>query len=137
MRTSINYSSYSSTTYYAVGRDSTMDHDEAFDKFINAVSKYEGLKSFIESETEDSITYRIPNENKQILMMVNRIAMISYQGCIYRNEYKKACRYCAYQNYCKVVNSKEDKKIEYKAYNEGFKDGVEQGIKLLQGQKEV
>lgn len=29
----------------------------------------------------------------------------------------------------------ETSKIEYKAYNEGFKDGVEQGIKLSQGQK--
>ena len=26
-------------------------------------------------------------------------------------------------------------KLEHKAYNEGFKDGVEQGIKLSQGQK--
>jgi hypothetical protein len=29
----------------------------------------------------------------------------------------------------------ETSKIEHKAYNEGFKDGVEQGIKLSQGQK--
>ena len=29
----------------------------------------------------------------------------------------------------------ETRKIEHKAYNEGFKDGVEQGIKLSQGQK--
>jgi ssDNA-binding Zn-finger/Zn-ribbon topoisomerase 1 len=29
----------------------------------------------------------------------------------------------------------ETNKIEHKAYNEGFKDGVEQGIKLSQGQK--
>ena len=106
MRTSINYSSYTSTTYYAVGRDSTKDHDEAFDKFINAVAQYEELKPFIESETEDSIMYRIPNENAQIQMLVNKIAMISYQGCVYRDEHQKACRYCSYQNYCKVVNGK-------------------------------
>lgn len=107
MRTSINYSSFSSTTYYAVGRDEAKDHDAAFDKFINAVAQYEELKPFIESETEDSIMYRIPNENAQLQMLINKIAMISYQGCVYRDEHKKACRYCTYKNYCDVVNGKE------------------------------
>lgn len=106
MRTSINYSSYTSTTYYAVGRDSDKP-DEIFDKFITAVGKYEELTPYIESQTADSIMYRIPNEDAQIQMLINKIAMISYQGCVYRDEHQKACRYCSYQNYCKVVNGEE------------------------------
>ena len=107
MRTSINYSIYTSTTYYAVGRDSQLSEDTAFDKFIAAAGKYEELDPFIESNTEDSIMFRIPNEKVNIQMLINKIAMISYQGCVYRDEHKKACRYCSYQNYCNVVNGKE------------------------------
>ena len=114
MRTSINYSSYTSTTYYAVGRDSTKDHDEAFDKFINAVAQYEELKPYIESETEDSIMYKIPNENAQIQMLINKIAMLAYQGCVYRDDEifsgppsSRKCRTCNYKNYCEIVNGME------------------------------
>ena len=106
MRTSINYSSYTSTTYYAIGRDSDKI-DLIFDKFITAVGKYEELTPYIESQTEDSIMYRIPNEDANIQMLINKIAMIAYQGCVYRDEHQKACRYCSYQNYCNVVNGKE------------------------------
>lgn len=106
MRTSINYSSYTSTTYYAVGRD-TDKADEVFDKFITAVGKYEALTPYIESQTEDSIMYRIPNEDAQIQMLINKIAMIAYQGCIYRDEYQKTCKICPYPNLCKVVNGEE------------------------------
>lgn len=106
MRTSINYSDYTGTTYYAVGRD-TEKVDVVFDKFITAVGKYEELTPYIESQTEDSIMYRIPNEDAHIHMLVNKIAMIAYQGCVYQEEHHKACRYCSYQNYCNVVNGKE------------------------------
>ena len=107
MRTSINYSSYTSTTYYAVGRDSDKESDPIFDKYIAAADKYEELTPYIESRTEDSIMYRIPNEDAHIQMLVNKIAMLAYQGCVYQEEHQKACRYCSYQTYCKVVNGEE------------------------------
>lgn len=107
MRTSINYSSYTRTTYYAVGRDSQLSADTAFEKFITAVGKYEELDPFIESNTEDSIMFRIPNEKAEIQMLINNIAMLAYQGCVYKEEHQKTCRYCSYQNYCKTVNGKE------------------------------
>lgn len=106
MRTSINYSSYTSTTYYAVGRDSDKA-DEVYDKFITAVAKYEELTPYIESQTEDSIMYRIPNEDARIQLLINKIAMLAYQGCVYQDEHQKACRYCSYQNFCKTVNGTE------------------------------
>lgn len=106
MRTSINYSSYTRTTYYAVGRDSDKESDPIFDKFISAAGKYEELTPYIESRTEDSIMYRIPNEDAQIQMLINKIAMLAYQGCVYQKEHQKACRYCSYKNYCDVVNGK-------------------------------
>ena len=107
MRTCINYSSYTGTIYYAVGRDMQKDKDEEFDRFITAVGKYEELTPYIESQTEDSIVYRITADAAYIQMLVNKIAMISLQGCVYRDEHKKACRYCSYQNYCKVVNGRD------------------------------
>lgn len=107
MRTSINYSGYTNTTYYAVGRDTQLSEDTAFDKFIAAVGSFDGLKPFIESETEDSIMFRIPNENADIQILINKIAMIAYQGCIYRDEYQKSCKFCPYPNLCKTVNGKE------------------------------
>ena len=106
MRTSINYSSYTSTTYYAVGRDSDKP-DEIFDKFITAADKYEELTPYVESRTEDSIMYRIPNDAARIQMLVNKIAMLAYQGCVYNEEHQKSCRYCSYQKYCKVVKGTE------------------------------
>ena len=107
MRTSINYSSFTQTSYYAVGKDMQKDKDEEFDRFIKAVEKYEELTPYIESRTEDSIMYRIPNEDAHIQMLVNKIAMLAYQGCVYQEEHQKACRYCSYQTYCKVVNGEE------------------------------
>lgn len=107
MRTSINYSSFTQTSYYAVGKDMQKDKDEEFDRFIKAVEKYEELTPYIESQTEDSIMYRIPGDATYIQMLVNKIAMISIQGCVYRDEHQKACRYCSYQNYCKTVNGEE------------------------------
>lgn len=144
MRTSINYSSYTSTTYYAVGRDSQLSADTVFDKFIAAVGKYKELNPFIESNTEDSIMFRIPNENADIQILINKIAMLAYQGCVYRDDEifsgppsSRKCRTCQYKTYCDVVNGPVDtNKIVYKAYNEGFKDGVDQGIKLSEGCKE-
>lgn len=106
MRTSINYSSYTNTTYYAVGRDTQLSEDTVFDKFIAAVGKYEELDPFIESKTEDSIMFRIPNERADIQILINNIAMLAYQKCVYREEHQKACRYCSYQNYCNTVNGK-------------------------------
>ena len=113
MRTSINYSSYTSTTYYAVGRDSDKP-DEIFDKFITAVGKYKELTPYIESQTEDSIMYRIPNDAAQIQMLVNKIAMLAYQGCVYRDDEifsgppsSRKCRTCQYKTYCDVVNGME------------------------------
>ena len=110
MRTSINYSSYTSTTYYAVGKDNDKP-DEIFDKFITAVGKYEELAPFVESQTEESIMYRIPNDAARNQMLINKIAMLAYQGCVYRDDEifsgppsSRKCRTCQYKTYCDVVN---------------------------------
>lgn len=104
MRTSINYSSYSGSTYYAVGKE-TDKIDLIFDKFIKAVDYYPELKAYEESRTEDSIMYRIPSDATHVQLLVNKIAMICYQGCVYNNE--KPCKKCSYKGYCDVINGKE------------------------------
>lgn len=114
MRTAINYSSYTGTVYYAVGRDMQKDKDEEFDRFIKAVAKYDELTPYIESQTEDSIMYRITADAAYIQMLVNKIAMISLQGCVYRDDEifsgppsSRKCRTCQYKTYCDVVNGTE------------------------------
>lgn len=109
MRTSINYSSFSQTTYYAVGRDSEKDTDPIFDTFMSATEKYPELNEYLENKTEDSIMFRIPNDAGNIQLLINKIAMISYQGCVYRDG-EKPCKKCSYKSYCDTVKgvSNED-----------------------------
>ena len=102
MRTSINYSSFSQTTYYAVGKDSEKDSDPIFETFAAAVGKYPELNDYLESKTADSIMFRIPNDASNIQILVNKIAMISYQGCVYRDG-DKPCKKCTYKSYCDIV----------------------------------
>lgn len=104
MRTSINYSSFTRTTYYAVGKDSTVDTDPIFDKFILAVDKYSELEDYVESRTEESIMFMIPNDAGNIQMLVNKIAMLAYQGCVFQENQAKPCKRCSYKSYCDTVN---------------------------------
>lgn len=108
MRTSINFSSFTSTTYYAVGKDTTAETDPIYDSFIDAIGKYPEVESYIESKTDDSIMFRIPNEASNIQLIINKIAMLAYQGCVYKDG-DKPCKRCSYKGYCEAVNGKEAK----------------------------
>ena len=106
MRTSINYSSFSDTTYYAVGKDTGKSEDLIFDTFVKAAAKFTELDKYLENKTEESVMYRIPNEAGHIQLLINKIAMLSYQGCVYQDG--KSCKRCAYKNYCDIVKGVSD-----------------------------
>ena len=101
MRTSINYSSYSGSSYYTVSKEADKP-DEVFDRFREAIKNYPELDMYLESLTEDLIMYRIPSEDTRIQLLINKIVMICYQGCVY-NELRP-CEKCAYKGYCDVIN---------------------------------
>lgn len=102
MRTSINFSAFTQTTYYAVGKEE--GEDKQFDLFIKAVKEYEDLTPYIESQAEESVMFRIPNEDARIQMLINRICMLVYNDCVY-NDGKTAakCKKCEYKSYCDVI----------------------------------
>lgn len=107
MRTSINYSSFSSTTYYAVGRDGTEEQDPIFDKFVGALDKFPELIPFTESKNDESVMFVIPHDAEHMHLLINKIAMLAYQGCVFQENQAKPCKRCTYSNYCKAVNGKE------------------------------
>lgn len=107
MRTSINYSSVTQTTFYAVGRDAELTVDHVFDRFSKAVKKYPEITCFLETDTEDTIMFKIPEESSHAYLLINKIAMLSYEGCIYVNDGNKNCKRCAYKGYCDAVNGRE------------------------------
>lgn len=104
MRTSINFSAISQTTFYAVGKED--DNDKQFDLFIKAVDHYDFLAGLIESKTEDSIIFRFPEDAYYAQLNVNRIAMLCYNDCIYKDG--KHCKKCEYKAYCDVIGGLRD-----------------------------
>ena len=102
MRTSINYSSYTNTTYYAVGKEE--GEDKQFDLFVKSIKEYDELTPYIESQAEESVMFRISNEAARIQMLINRICMLVYNDCVY-NDGKSAakCKKCEYKSYCDLI----------------------------------
>lgn len=100
MKTSINYSSYTGTTYYAIGKEDDK-LDLQFDLFIKALDKYEELKPFIESQSESSVMFRIPEESAAVHMTINRLCMLIYNECVYNDG--KHCKKCEYKGYCDTI----------------------------------
>ena len=102
MRTSINFSAFTQTTYYAVGKEEGQDLQ--FDLFVDVIKEYKELTPYIESQAEESVMFRIPNEDNKIQMLINRICMLVYNECIYNDGVTASkCKKCEYKSYCDLI----------------------------------
>ena len=108
MKTSINYSSFTKTTFFAVGKDPELVSDHVFDRFSKAIRKYPEITCFLETDTNDTIMFKIPEESNHAHLLINKIAMLSYEGCIYVHDGNMNCKKCIYKGYCDAVNGREE-----------------------------